>query len=56
MKVAPLQSLYQALATLFAGRRPHSQFDSNPYDTPVVESVMQRQYFVSHIDDYCDCV
>jgi len=50
--VVVLQSLYQSLATLFAGRSTESWLQEIPH----VESVSQRQYFVSHIDDYCDCV
>ena len=56
MKFAILHSLHQALADLFAGRLSHAQLDLNPQETPRVDSASQRQYFVSHIDDYCDCV
>lgn len=57
MKAATvLQSLYQSLANLFASRHPHPWIESQIQENPKVESVSQRQYFISHIDDYCDCV
>lgn len=48
-----LQTLYHTLVGLFTGRKTH-RMDSE--DTPHVESVSERQYFISHIDDYGDCV
>lgn len=49
-----LQTLYQSISALLAGRTTPLLLDTQ--ETPVTESVSQRQYFVSHIDDYCDCV
>ena len=57
MKAATvLQSLYQSLASLFASRPLHPWTEPQTQENPKVESASQRQYFVSHIDDYCDCV
>ena len=49
-----LQSLYQSFSAMLAGRPTPLLLDTQ--EAPVTESVTQRQYFVSHIDDYCDCV
>ena len=57
MKAATvLQSLYQSLAKLFASRHLRPWTEPQTQENPKVESASQRQYFVSHIDDYCDCV
>lgn len=49
-----LQTLYDTIVSLFTGRKPHPRADSE--DSPHVDSVSERQYFISHIDDYGDCV
>jgi hypothetical protein len=54
--VAVLQSLYHSVAHLVAGHHLHSWMEPRFQEYPKVESASQRQYFVSHIDDYCDCV
>lgn len=54
--VAALQALYHTLIGLLTGRKPRRQQDAQWLDSPRVESASQRQYFVSHIDDYGDCV
>jgi hypothetical protein len=51
-----LQALYHSVTQLFASRHPHPWNDPQSQENPRVESASQRQYFVSHIDDYCDCV
>lgn len=57
MKAATvLQSLYQSLANLFASRHLRPWTEPQNQENPRVESASQRQYFISHIDDYCDCV
>jgi len=52
--VSVLQSLYQAVSNLLTGNPQDSW--SEFQEVPQMESVSQRQYLVSHIDDYCDCV
>jgi hypothetical protein len=54
--VVVLQSLYQSVANLLPGHHLRPWIDTQIQEIPQVESVSQRQYFVSHIDDYCDCV
>lgn len=54
--VTVLQSLYQSLVSLFVSRHHHPWTEPQAQENPKVESASQRQYFVSHIDDYCDCV
>ena len=49
-----LQSLYQSFSAMLANRPTPLLLDTQ--EAPAPESVTQRQYFVSHIDDYCDCV
>ncbi|WP_165601736.1 hypothetical protein [Methylobacillus sp. MM3] len=57
MKAATvLQSLYQSFAKLFASSHLRPWTEPQNQENPKVESASQRQYFVSHIDDYCDCV
>lgn len=54
--VAVLHSLYQSVANLFTGQHLRPWIEPQNQENPKVESATQRQYFVSHIDDYCDCV
>lgn len=52
-EVSVLQALYAAFIRLLSS---HQDASLDPQETPRVESTSQREYFVSHIDDYCDCV
>lgn len=54
--VAVLHAFYQSVTNLFTGYRLHPWIEPQNQENPKVESASQRQYFVSHIDDYCDCV
>lgn len=49
-----LQALYRTIVRLLTGQKPSTPSDAE--ETPHVDSVAERLYFISHIDDYGDCV